>query len=207
MQKEIYNVYKKIKGLHFGKDEIVGVEQLGGGRVNSIFKVQTKDKIYTIKLQNNMDSTCKQAIGNEKYILKKYDKLVKYIPKVYYLDADGERLGYKYIILEYVKGNTLNNVGKENFYLAGKTLAKIHSNSSKYIGKIQQRKEINSYEDVEKYYLQYFSETMFSLCKIDKKLAESVQEFLKNKFSVSYYKNEKIALIHNDVHPLSLIHI
>ena len=151
MQKEIYNVYKKIKGLHFGKDEIVGVEQLGGGRVNSIFKVQTKDKIYTIKLQNNMDSTCKQAIGNEKYILKKYDKLVKYIPKVYYLDADGERLGYKYIILEYVKGNTLNNVGKENFYLAGKTLAKIHSNSSKYIGKIQQRKEINSYEDVEKY--------------------------------------------------------
>ena len=43
------------------------------------------------------------------------------------------------------------------------------------------------------------------MCKIDKKLAESVQEFLKNKFSVSYYKNEKIALIHNDVHPRNII--
>lgn len=205
MQMSIANAYIGILELHFHGEKILEEKQIAGGRVNSIYKLQTEYGVYTIRIQNNMGSECKQAIGNEEYILGAHNLSSQFIPKVFFIDLTGVRFGYKYIILEYINGTTLDNEGKEDFYKAGQMLAKVHSNSSKFIGKVQSKKFVQSERDVEQYYLQYYSNTLKALDSINQVLANLVKTYLEGHFSIKHYKNQSPVLLHNDVHPRNII--
>lgn len=205
MQSNIRQVYRQIVNYHFSNCQIANENQIFGGRVNNIFKLKTEMNTYTIKIQNILDEICQQAIGNEYYLLKDNEDLSAVMPRVYYLDGIGSRFGFKYIILEYVEGKTIENESKEIFYSAGKVLAQIHSNNSKYLGRIQDRIIIRSQKEIAEYYVTYFSSTLRALEKIDSRLAEMVKKYIKNRFSMNYYKEQSVVLLHNDVHPKNII--
>lgn len=205
MLKENYSVFKQIINRHFHSQKIHITEYISEGRVNSIYRLKAENKEFIIKIQNFQEEECRQALGNEYFILQEYAPLLQLIPYVYYLDIEGNDFGKGYIILEYINGTTLENGNPNLFYLSGEALAKIHEYTSDYIGKIQNKITIHSNNDIEKYYYDYFSRTLLSLKKIDFSLANLVHQYVKDEFSINYYRNQKTVLLHNDVHLKNII--
>ena len=193
-------ILQQILERYFVEKIVKKIRVIPGGRVNDIFYIHTLQEDYIIKIQRKQNDQCKQQIGNEVILLDKYYQLHNLIPKVYHVDLEGNEFGKSFVILQYIDGESLENKSIDAFYNAGKSLARVHMLQTDRIGQIQFSSNILSLEDIENYYRSYFEKTLDSLRKIDVFFAEKVTEYIEYNFSIQDYKNQKVCLLHNDVH-------
>lgn len=133
------NIEKFFEKYNLGK--VINVSKITGGLMHKMYKVETKEKVYCVKVLNEEVMSRKEAYNNF-IISESVSNLAKEngIPVSSALNIGGNYLNemdnFYYMVFDYVDGKTLsdNEITIEHCKKIGNVLARIHSLNYKEIG-------------------------------------------------------------------------
>ena len=155
----VQNKVKQVLSEIFHTKEIENLQPHGNHTVNHLFSFQVEEKKFMLKIltRNPAEEAEFYRLEKEVYLLKLFkkkteakgvsqqNKIFVPVPEIIHLETNVERLGYKFYIMSYVPGNTLEEIWEQlniqQKEIMTKSLAKIlkdiHSITFEMFGNIE----------------------------------------------------------------------